>query len=391
MPQDEYLKNEAMSFAAGRFEKGLLCGLSKIYNVHINTISIEPQVGKFPKGKLFVKGKKLDLSDIRWNSISVGYINLPFIKQMCIFCFIGVRLIYWNIKFAKEKKVVITYNIDVPLIQIGLFAQKMGIIYLPIIADLPFYYEIKKNKFTIEEMLSLIGYRSQLKNLTKIYRAMILNENVSIDFNLKNWILIDGAITEDEIQKYDVNNKNEISDRRTVIYCGSLDIFHGSDKLLELVVRCKNINFIICGRGKKWAQKFIEASKEFKNLKFYGAVDDQELRHLHEQADLLLIPHPINYKQLRYQFPSKLMTCMASGIPVITTPLPGITSEYSKYIQITDDDSVVCIESAIEKFFSEPEQIRKMKGEKARVFVLQNKTWLVQADKIVKYLLKESI
>ena len=55
LPEEDYEKNKALSFAAGRFERGFVNSLSKNKNVEIETISIEPILKRFPKEKFWVE------------------------------------------------------------------------------------------------------------------------------------------------------------------------------------------------------------------------------------------------------------------------------------------------------------------------------------------------
>ena len=384
-PRDEYYTNKAMSFAAGRFEMGLIEGLAKTEDVTVKTLSVEPRLGKYPKDKLWVKGRKLEIID-GVTSKSIGYINFPFLKHACLWTGMIFQIRKWEKRTRGKPRAIMSYNADAPIIQVGLHFQKHGITYAPLIADIPFYDEVKKGHKSIKELLSQIGYRSQYKNLPKLHNAIVLNENVGRDFGIPNTLLVEGAVTEDEI-KQDCSSQKK--DGKNILYCGSLDVFHGADKLLQLVKQCPTYTFNICGRGSEWSQKFSDASKELSNLRFHGAVDDCTLRELQSNANLLIIPHPVCLKQLRYQFPSKLMTCMSTGIPVILTPLPGIPDEYKQYVDITEDDSVECLKEHIHSFFLKEDDEKKRMGKDARKFVIENKTWDIQSRRIVSFFSEE--
>ena len=383
-PESEYQTNKATSFAAGRFEKGLLKGLLSTDQVDVSIMSIEPKEAKFPRSDLLVHGKAIDVGISVSLCRSIGYVNFPFVKQTCLWCSLLARILIWAFINRKEPKCIISYNADVPIIQVGLLAEKLNIKYLPVIADLPFYDEGVTKK-TVSQLLSSLGYQSQFKNLRKLKRAVVLNENAAKDFGIPSWILMEGAVTENEILKSFHFNKR-IDRSRNVLYCGSLDVFHGSDKLYELCQRCKDVEFHICGRGKEWEEKFKELSTRCTNLHFYGPINNEALEELQSIADLMIIPHPSHLKQLRYQFPSKLMTCMSTGIPVLSTPIPGITEEYRKYINVSEDASVDCLEKEINEILGRSVEELSKQGRLARDFVVNHKNWNVQAERIVEFL-----
>lgn len=387
LPEEDYEKNKALSFAAGRFERGLVNSLSKNKDVEIETISIEPILKRFPKEKFWVKKRKnLSLVNENITSETIGYINFPFLKHMCIYIGIWRHIQRWKNKYRQEKKAIVSYNADAPIIQLGLRAEKQGIHYIPILADIPYYDEVKEqNHISLTRRLSLLGHRSQYKNLPRLRQAVVLNENAAIDFQLPKHILIEGAVTESETQMPTVTAK--VEERKNVFYCGLLGPFHGTKNLIEAARKTPDVSFLICGRGEspECTVEVKNAASELENFHYFGEVDNKRLRELQANADLMVIPHPMGLKQLKYQFPSKLMTCMATGVPVLMTKLPGLPEEYSRYVCFVDGDSGDCIAEGITNFFKIDFQKRIEMGQKARNFVLKNKTWDIQAKKIIDF------
>lgn len=80
LPEEDYKNNKALSFAAGRFERGFINSLSKYAGVE--TITIEPALKRFPKGRFWIKKREeLSLIDRKTKSKSLGYINFPCIIE----------------------------------------------------------------------------------------------------------------------------------------------------------------------------------------------------------------------------------------------------------------------------------------------------------------------
>ena len=381
-PEGEYAKKKALSFAAGRFEKGLIKGLYKNGITDIVLFSIEPQLCVFPKGRLIVRKRKLEIIEgIKASSIT--YVNLPFLKHACIWFAMFFHILKWALRNRQKERYVISYNADVPIIQLGLLAEKIGIKYMPVLADLPFY-EKNENGRTIKSILSEIGYRSQIKNIKKLKTAMVLNMNSAIDFAIPHYVVVDGAINEYE-ENFSIDYFPSTS-RKNILCCGSLDVYHGTDKLLEIADKRRDFEIFVLGRGRLWAKTIRQAQESLPNLFFFEDASDEIISSLYKTTDLLIIPHPTHYKQLRYQFPSKLMTCMATGIPVVLTPVPGVGKEYSGIVNITEDDSVGAIIRSIDSFFEKKPEDLKKQGKMAREFVLKNKTWEIQAQRIIDFL-----
>lgn len=381
MPEEEYSSNSAFSFAAGRFERGVLSGLTNSSDIEsVNVFCVEPQSYKFPKGKLWVPSRQLQLNLPLDSAKSMGYINFPFIKHICLYLGLKKEISNWKKRNKDEKKVIVSYNADVPIIQVGLSSEGLNIHYCPMLADIPYYQEVKK-EFSVRSFLSGLGHKSQHKNLPRLHSAIVLNENAAIDFHIPKWLLVEGAVSDAEcLQKVE---RHATSEKKKVLYCGALDLFHGTDKILLLAKENSDIEFHVCGRGYEWMHKVISASKKQANLIYHGAVSNVELADIQNQMDLMIIPHPTDLLQLRYQFPSKLMTCMSTGIPVVMTPLPGIPDEYRQYVYIAKSDSIHDLNASIREALHDDKV--KERGRLAREFVIKEKNWSVQTDRIIQF------
>ena len=373
LPKNEYITNKETSFAAGRFELGLTEGLSKQNDVALETLSIEPRVARFPKDILFIK-KRTPVISNSFKSTIINYINFPFLKQLTLFFSINKYIRLWYKKNHKidNQLYILSYNADVPIVQLGMKWNKR-VKYFPILSDLPFY-NVQRNS-----LLSKISWKSQIKRIKKLSNAIVLSKHSAIDFRIQNFIVIDGAISDYEKEERVLNLSSN-----GILYCGALDEYHGSDTLLELCEIDDEHNYYICGRGNEYSKIFESIGKS--NVFFYGEVSNEELLEIQKKCSLQLIPHPVKMKQLKYQFPSKLMTCMASGIPVLSTRLPGIGDEYSNYVIYCEDDSAQSLYRSICDYYKMSTLDRETIGRKARLFVQNYKTWDCQANRIVAFL-----
>ena len=110
----------------------------------VETITIEPALKRFPKGKFWIKKREeLSLIDRKTKSKSLGYINFPFLKHICLYAGMWRNIQKWKKKYPEETKAIISYNADVPIIQIGLRAERGGVHYIPILADIHYYDDVE--------------------------------------------------------------------------------------------------------------------------------------------------------------------------------------------------------------------------------------------------------
>jgi hypothetical protein len=77
---------------------------------------------------------------------------------------------------------------------------------------------------------------------------------------------------------------------------------------------------------------------------------------------------------------------MASGIPLVTTPLPAIPKEYYDYVYIFSDESVIGMHNTLAYLLSLPEEEIKIFGKKAKQFVLEHKSNIKQSERFINFL-----
>ncbi|MNY67144.1 hypothetical protein D3C86_2046750 [compost metagenome] len=80
------------------------------------------------------------------------------------------------------------------------------------------------------------------------------------------------------------------------------------------------------------------------------------------------------------------MEYMASGIPLLTTKLPGMPSEYNDYVYFFEDESVEGMRNTLNTLLSKPKEELKGMGDKGKNFVLNHKSNAIQAKKILDFL-----
>lgn len=104
---------------------------------------------------------------------------------------------------------------------------------------------------------------------------------------------------------------------------------------------------------------------------------------------LLVNPRPIAPEYTKYSFPSKNMEYMISGTPVLTTKLPGMPEEYYPHVYFIEDETPDGISMVLQEICAKSLEERTRKGIDARQFVLEQKTNIAQAKKIIDFIQKE--
>ena len=117
-----------------------------------------------------------------------------------------------------------------------------------------------------------------------------------------------------------------------------------------------------------------------------GIRPNAEIVGKEQRAALLVNPRPSAPEYTKYSFPSKNMEYMVSGTPILTTKLPGMPKEYYPYVYLLEDETPKGITEKLQEIFGLSLEEREEMGANARGFVLQHKSNVAQAKKILKFI-----
>jgi glycosyltransferase involved in cell wall biosynthesis len=175
--------------------------------------------------------------------------------------------------------------------------------------------------------------------------------------------------------------------RPTVVYAGSLRISYGVDRLVDAVSGLTDppATLEVYGNGElaDWVSKVAAEQTQIKGPRLLSR---EELLRAYRSADLLVQPRPTNQSFVRYSFPSKIIEYMASGTPVLTTRLVGMTDEYTPYVYWIDDDSRAGIRKALRDVLQLPEDERLTKGRRAAEYIRATRSSEAQGKRISAFL-----
>ena len=119
-------------------------------------------------------------------------------------------------------------------------------------------------------------------------------------------------------------------------------------------------------------------------IEYRGLVPTDEVRVLQKKVTVLVNPRHSTEEFTKYSFPSKTLEYMASGTPVLMSPLPSMPEEYKQYLYLFEDESVNGMKLMIEKVCSLSILELNDKGTSAKIFVHNYKSSKEQIKKILK-------
>ncbi len=209
--------------------------------------------------------------------------------------------------------------------------------------------------------------------------------NNLINVNQKPYIVIEGMV---DIKMNEILNclENKVNDK-VIIYAGGLYERFGVKKLIDAFTKLshENVQLGLYGSG-EMEQQIREYEKLDPRIKYFGVVQNSVVVNEELKATLLVNPRPSNEEFTKYSFPSKNMEYMASGTPLLTTPLLGMPSEYKQYIFLFNDESVDGMNKTLQEILNFSREELHDKGKEAKAFVLCKKNNIIQAKKVHNFI-----
>ena len=317
--------------------------------------------------------------------------NNPLAKHMSLF-FSGLfNTFKWNFKFKKEERVIFCDILNLSISISALIASKLcRVKSVAIITDLPNYMNYTKQTKSVVRSLYSKLYRGVCNYFLKRYDYyLILTEQMNELVNPKNkpYVVIEGMV---DVKMNKMPNKIEDKyEEKVIIYAGALYEKYGVKSLIEafIEVKDKDARLWLFGDG-DLVNEINTYQKKDSRMKYFGVVPNEYVVREQLKVTLLVNPRPSIEEFTKYSFPSKNMEYMASGTPVLTTPLQGMPQEYNDYVYLFDDETVDGMIKTLTTILSKDKSELHDKGIRAREFVLKEKNNVVQAEKILNMILK---
>lgn len=186
---------------------------------------------------------------------------------------------------------------------------------------------------------------------------------------------------------YDYKALEPTQHPRVVTYSGGIQKKYGIPTLLDAIrlIDVQDVEFRFYGKGD--AVELVQACAETDSrIRYCGTLEMHSLHEEQQKSTLLINPRQNNETFTKYSFPSKNLEYMLSGRPTVAYKLDGMPQEYEAYLIMPKDDSAAalanCIQSVLQMSPSEQYEI----GLKARQFVLEQKSYILQTKKILALL-----
>lgn len=368
-------------YAAQNFQEAMFDGFLNNSEVHLKVLSI-PSLSTYPKGSsiVWVKDKSFVFNGNKIGE-SFGFANLPLCNHFRQ-SRIDSHIDKWYENMSGDKCIIV-YAMLKTQMQYAVAAKKRhpDIKLCLVVPDLPMYMNCNK----YYKMLGL--QKHDIKDINILLHSfdcyVVLAEPMIKQLNIteKPYAVVEGIYSNITSAPYPV----EKFPNKTILYAGGIQTRYGVFDLIEAFHRIENdaYKLILCGpclEREKLNHYLLSDSR----IEYRGLISTNEVRTLQKKVTVLVNPRHSTEEFTKYSFPSKTLEYMASGTPVLMSPLPSMPKEYKQYLYLFEDESIKGMKLMIEEVLSFKSDDLKSKGYIARDFILKNKNANVQIKKILQ-------
>lgn len=379
-----YAVNESIvSGLSGSSVAGNKMQLNLIHNMagmveDIKVITIYP-VATWPHERQKFFGRKQISLGGGVEATRVSFCNLPIVKQVS-----QIISVYREAReYIRENSdaVIVTSNMYPQVGIPAVWLRRKADMLVPVLADLPIDSDYKRKG--IKKILRRIFDNQTKRSILKADKVVVLNKHArDIYAPDKDFLVIEGGINPGEYAVLPVPNEKT---KKNIVYGGSLSEYSGVRELVDAMQYVDNRDIIleIYGRG-VMEEYILKAQNE--RIRYCGTVTNTEMLKIQQEAWLLVNPRPVEDPIAQVTFPSKIFEYLMSGVSVLATRLNGFTKEYEDKMFFVPDNSSEKLAEAINMIDKQPpERLARMALE-AKEFLLREKTWAIQAKKIVNFI-----
>lgn len=377
------MRNKPVVDPQQKFFRLLIEGFATLDDINVEVVSALPVSATTVAQKKFNYESEMITPNIKYHYI-------PFVNGMFS------RYIYlaWSAhKFSRRcmknqthEETYVIVDAMVPIISIPCkkVAKRYGIKIGAIVTDIPSLATNMKEHNDIKfKSLCLSLYQKIANSDLKSYDFYIpLTESINdvVNVNRQPYCIVEGLVDSEDTE-------TSVVHENYIMYAGVICEKYGVNNLVDAFISLdrNDVELRIYGDG-SYVDELKNVCHNHSNVKYMGCLSAEEIVEYEKKALLLVNPRPTDEVFAKYSFPSKTMEYLLSGTAVVSTKLPGIPDEYFQYMYSFDDYSIEGIKYKLNEILDLPKEQLVLTGKRGHKFVIKNKSNVVIAKKIEKFL-----
>jgi glycosyltransferase involved in cell wall biosynthesis len=385
VPDEPTYHTTAFNRAGNNFQYQLVRGLAVEGILDVEIFSARP-IPSFPRNStMWVPARREHFGDLPVQLLP--FVNVTPVKQILIGLETLFCLIQWGWRKRRVRhRVVLTYNLTVPP---GLFTL-LGARLARAKAIVSVNDIFVPGETAPTSALWRLDMALQRWLLPKFDGHLAVSDQIAKDFFPgRRFCRVEGGVDRTFLERTARTSAStgRPSDSFVMVSAGWLNEVNGIPLMLAAFDKLRPSNFRLRIAGSGPLASFVgEAARRDPRIEFLGSLDHARVADLYRTADLLLNVRLTKAVDTRYFFPSKLIEYLASGVPTITTSFAHVEPEFAGLVYILHEESPEALAELVSFVVSRTPQERNALAERAREYATANKTWDVQASKVVKYI-----
>ena len=379
-------KTPASSTAANLFQLNFLSAFRRSGLPMADVFSYLP-MPSFPRHpQLFFTGGRERLADgtqVRF----LPFLNLGPLKILTLGIASFFQTLGWGFRHRKsERRIAIAYNLNAPPAwPIWLGCKLTRTEFVPFIGDIYVPGEVIPNGW-----LRRLEFEAQKRIIPKVDGLLVANKAIVNDFaEGRESLVMEGGVPESFVRKFE-SKPERSKEEFHVVFAGQLSELNGVELLLEAIklIQSPKFRFTIAGAG-ALKDMVKHAARLDSRVCYAGLLPHRDLEDLYRTADLVLSLRRTDNRTHRYVFPSKVIECLATGVPLLTTCTGHAETEFGEFAILLREECPNAVARAIQEVACWPETKRAELGSRAQEYVLEHRTWESNIVRLEEYLRRE--
>jgi glycosyltransferase involved in cell wall biosynthesis len=376
------------SFAPQAVQDLMLRGLTDTSEITIESNTFLP-IPPFPQSKKLIWGRRKEIVTEGIETSYLPAINLLVLKQVCYFLSAFVVIISWLMRNRSIKdKVILLYSMYAPVaLAIGIASAIFGCKSVVYVGDIPRHmFQYTKEKGIKAWLIPLFCRIAEFSTgLMSAYILVTQHMNAVVNKETKPFIVVEAFV--DLPSKGEDMDELEYNDEKAIMYAGTLHKVFGVQNLVDGFMKIKEPSLRLWLFGSGDMEEYIKKAQEADSrVIFFGTQTRNRVLNFERKATLLINPRPSKDEYTKLSFPSKTLEYLASGTPLLNTKLGCFDEDYLNHVFMIENESADGIADAIKTIMHLPEDTLKEKAKKAKEFVVRNKNYHAQSQKIFNFL-----
>ncbi len=339
-------------------------------------------VASFPKHRSLFCFAKSDLLPNGIRVRSLAHINFGALKIVTLGISSAWATFVWGIRNRGRDRVLVSYNLNAPPAYfVGPVCRLLGIKFVPFIGDIYVPGEVTKDTW-----LRRVEFAAQRRAIPRADGLLVCNKAIIEDFSpTSDYLLIEGGVKESFVASF--GSQTHSPPGFHIVFAGQLTELNGVKLLLDAMklIGDSDVRVTVMGGG-SLSHLVQEAADRDSRISFLGLVPVERVMEEYATADLLVNLRATAFQTHRYVFPSKVVECLATGVPLLSTKTGHVESEFGEFVFLLDEQTSQTLAAKIIEIKGMRTEDRLSIGMSAQKHVLRNKTWEAQVRKIERYL-----